>query len=223
MKTRTTIMLPVAALACAAFVPMAMADVVTLHTNADTFISEKSPDANFGDQSLMRVRNREGRVSGWGMDSLVGFDLEPISSWTEVTSATLHLYYAWQSDGDPTERELSLHQITESWDEMDVTWNTRPEYEPTPSDVQIVPDDMGMWIEWDVTVDLQGFIGKTTDNFGWQVVDAEPWDDWFIPMAGFDTKEADGFSPYLTVVPAPSSLGLLGLGGLCMVRRRRTR
>jgi hypothetical protein len=223
MNTRTTLMLPVAALASAAFVPMAMAEVITLNTNADTYISEQSPDANYGDQPLMRVRNREGRISGWGVDSLVGFDMAPISTWTEVTSATLHLYYAWQSDNDPSGRELSLHRVTESWDEMGVTWNTRPTFEQTPSGVQFVPVDTGMWIEWDVTADLQGFIDKTIDNFGWQVVDADPWGDWFIPMSGFTSKEADGFSPYLTIVPAPSSLGLLGLGGLCMVRRRRTR
>jgi hypothetical protein len=210
-------------MAAVVFVQGALAGVVSLDTNADTYVSEKQPDVNLGAWAVIQTRNEEGRTLGWELDGLIGFDMSAISSWTEVTSATLHLYYSWHADNDPVDRSLTAHRITEAWDEMGVTWDTRPQYDAIATDSQDVPVDLGTWMEWDVTSDVQAYVDGNLDVFGWQIMDPVPWGDWAIPIVGFNSKESGEFVPYLTVVPEPSALGLLGIGAITLVRRRRTR
>ena len=84
-----------------------------------------------------------------------------------------------------------------------------------------MPGQTGAWVEWDVTADIQAFVNDPeVSNYGWLLMDPEPWGMGNIPRAYFRTKEHDSYHPYLTVVPEPGTLVTLALGTAAVLRRR---
>jgi hypothetical protein len=168
----------------------------------DTWISMRSPDANYGSGEGMSVRNRYGHPShpkNWERDVLVRYDLSSIPSGTPIASAVLYLYYYDYGDSDPTGRDLTAYRITSDWSEDYVTWNTRPDLDPEATSYSIVPSPTGKWMHWDVTSDVQDFINGQEVNYGWQVMDTTYWGDFNIPIIKYRTKEYGDYIPYLEV------------------------
>ena len=75
---------------------------------------------------------------------------------------------------------------------------------------------------WDVTSDVQVFVDDLEPNYGWMISDEGPWHTFDIPVPIFYSKEFDAhsMSPYLSVVPEPATLVLLGLGAGTLACRR---
>lgn len=74
-----------------------------------------------------------------------------------------------------------------------------------------------------VTADVQAWVNAPATNFGWVAVGTDPTD---ANYNGYSTDEHanTGFRPLLSVtyvVPEPTSLGLLVLGGLAVLSRRQ--
>ena len=91
---------------------------------------------------------------------LVGMSVAPLpGSAQTITSATLHIWGAYSTDTSATVR---VHRITALWDEMSVTWNTRPTFDGAIAGS--FTSGTG-WLSVDVTSLVQAW-ASGTPNFG---------------------------------------------------------
>jgi hypothetical protein len=77
------------------------------------------------------------------------------------------------------------------------------------------------WVEWDVTAIAQAWYAGTLDNYGFVVRQA---DDTYNRRVNFTATEGGGNAPLLeiTYTPEPTTMGLLAIGGLAFLKRRRS-
>lgn len=174
------------------------AGVQTFYPSDDTYISQHDPDMNPGPRLFLRTRG----LTSWRLDVLTKFDLSGIPAGTDVSSAKLRLYYYEHQDGNPIGHPLKLYRITSAWDEDTVTWNTCPFDDPTVIDTVTIPSP-GVWLEWDVTGEVQAFVDGQASNFGWRLIDGDSSTN---DMAYFYSKEYGSLIPYLCVDTGPGNL-----------------
>ncbi len=167
-------------------------DDATIRYNRDT------PD---GDTEYMSVRNMHGApgTPGWEKDSLIKFDISSIPKGSKIYSAKLRLYYHHWHDNNPVGRELRIYRLIDDWSEETVHWFNQPQHVSSPTDASLVPATTGIWMEWDVTADVQDFINGGIPNYGWIIKDEMYWGDFNIPITYFTTKEYGAYTPYLVV------------------------
>jgi len=103
--------------------------------------------------------------------------------------ATLHIYLT-----DTYYRTITVHRITDSWDEMEVTWNNFGN--------AFIPDVVGSftihglgWHEADVTGLVEGWLNGIYSNYG-MLLDQVP--NWY-PLNAFNSREAGINTPYLEI------------------------
>jgi len=179
-------------------------DIKTFNPTDDVSIKEATPNANYGSSYLV-VRNRYGGFGqpGYEDDILIKFDISELSSGVTIISATLNLFYYKWSENFPVGRPLTLYRITSDWDEAIVTWNTRPSYNTAVTSMATVPSSPNVWVEWDVTSDVEIFVKGQEINYGWQIMDETYWGMFDIPATWFHQKEYSGngdeYIPYLEI------------------------
>ena len=92
-------------------------DTYTLYPSKDTHIRHIFPNDNYGSYDELATRNEYGGGGspGYGIDTLIEFDLSEIPSGSTIVNATLHLYFSRWTETFPGGRLLTMHQITENW------------------------------------------------------------------------------------------------------------
>lgn len=180
----------------------------TFYPSDDSEISQFEPDANYGSLEYMLTRNSGG--SNWEADVLVKFDISSIGSGETITSAKLKLYYFYWDDNNPAGNFLDLCRITSDWNEDSVTWTDKPTHTEESCVRATVPGSPGVWMEWDVTADVQSFVSEPATNYGWLLIDMTYFGGVDIPRTWFRTKEMR------TPIPTLSQSGLLGFGSLLL-------
>jgi len=175
-------------------------DPQTFYPTDDASIKEYTPNTNYGTSYLV-VRNKYGGGGspGYEDDLLIKFDISDITAGTIIVSANLNLYYNSWISNNPAGRPLTLYKVTDDWDEDTVTWNTRPSYTPEVTSSSIVPGSPGVWLEWNVTEDVQTFVDGEETNYGWQIMDETYWGTYDIPATLFHQKEHEIDIPYLEI------------------------
>jgi hypothetical protein len=171
----------------------------TFYPTDDAYIKHSVPNGNGGSHEYFNVRNEYGGTGG-GLEyaGLIKFDISSLPSDATINSATLSIYYFDYWDMNPVGRDIHLYRATSDWDEMTVTWNNQPPYEPHNPAYTPVPSSFG-WMTWDVTNDIQDFVNGQETNYGWKVIDDNYW-GWFeIPTARFRTKEYGSDTPQLEI------------------------
>ena len=173
-----------------------------LYPTDDTVLDKGSSDPNHSDGAypLIVIRNEYG-AGGYDIfeaDGLVKFDISLLHN-AVISSATLHLYYFEWDDNNPAGRPLNLYRITSNWDEDTARWNNQPTYAPQPIAYATVPSSYE-WMSWNVTNDVQLFINRQANNYGWKITDETYWGDGNIPQTCFRTKEYGNYIPYLEIV-----------------------
>jgi len=168
----------------------------------DAFINQRHPN-ELAEGDHLETANWDGgppNDDNWERDILIRFDLSHIPEGTSIKSATLYIYYYHWDDTDPVDRNLTCYRITGAWNEETVTWNKKPTYAPVVTADSKVPSAWG-WMSWNVTEDVGDFVNGRTVNWGWQIMDEEPWGTWDIPTTFFRCKETKFPSqvPYLEV------------------------
>ena len=97
--------------------------------------------------------------------TLIQFDLSPVSS---VDSATLRMCLrdteGWFHGAPPVPPNIVAHRVTDPWEELSVTWHTRPDYD---SVVEASTRVSGVgWYEWDITALVQAWKSGAHPNYG---------------------------------------------------------
>ena len=172
-------------------------DTITLYPSEDVRINQRHPNDNFGLTSLW-ISNKYGATSSdWEQDILIKFDLSSIPNSASIISASLHIYYYDYKDTNPVGRPITCYRITSSWNEMEVTWNTRPSYYSSFTSIAHVPSTWG-WMSWDVKNDVSDFVSGSKTNYGWQLMDETYWGYFDIPQQLYKSRE-DSPKPYLEI------------------------
>ena len=158
---------------------------------ADAHVSPSQPDVNSGTLTNLNV--------GGGYTALLQFDLGVLPSGTtsaQITRATLRLYCN-QAD---TPGALSVAQVTSTWGEYSVTFNTLPAA-GSPFATAQVPA-AGQFITVDVTSAVQSWVTSPSSNNGLALTAASA-------VLQFDSKENDqtAHSPQLEIALAAGTNG----------------
>lgn len=131
----------------------------------DSWVDEGSPNATNGSTTVVRVRS-----SGNNRRAFVHFDVVgscALPAGAQVVNATVSLF---MTSAPAASRTYELRRATASWAESSVTWNNQPSVTGVSSTVSTGTLD-NVRLSWDVTTDVQAFVGGTT-NDGWRVSDA---------------------------------------------------
>lgn len=171
-----------------------------------------------------------------------------------ITAATLGLYYWNRPHDDPAGRTYNVYRLTNLWDETDSSWQARdehqsaeplywdsylggqPTYQPGGGDFAEtvyasadVPEDVNVWMTWDVTALVRDWVGPDFANRGLIIADSDEVEsDPGMAVsyhARFRSREYSDANlwPYLevTYIPEPASMAAFGLGLATLACRRR--
>jgi hypothetical protein len=93
-----------------------------VRSDADTWVDETQPAANFGDRGTMTLRSRKQGQTQENGRALVRFPLPTVPSGCSVTAASMRLGALTSAAG----RTLQAFRAAAVWDEATVTWSTQP-------------------------------------------------------------------------------------------------
>lgn len=138
----------------------------------DSYISEASPNSNYGDDGELKVRSKNCPNPMENRRAFVQFDFH-FPTGTIINSATLKLY---MKDAPSEDRTYEARRVLAYWKERDpgpgdgIDWNNQPAVEGVTNSVSS-GDTNPKWLEWNVTSDVQGFVDGTYSNYGWRISD----------------------------------------------------
>jgi len=136
---------------------------------ADSYVSEKSPDSNYGSDSELEVRSKDGGSGHENKRTYIKFDFH-LPTGTVVSSAIMKLY---MKDTPSSSRTYDAKRVLGNWKERDpngIDWNNKPDVDAITNSVS-TGDNNPKWLSWDVTNDVQSFISGTA-NYGWRLSDS---------------------------------------------------
>jgi len=175
----------------------AFSGTATLPATADTSISDRNPDNNFGADVHVSA-GRDGNAGGNPRRALFQFNLGSIPAGSTINSATLKLVVVKTPSFGPMNSNFKLHRLTAGWIEGtktgnngqpaslgEATWNNRAhgiaawtggvgasgDFIAGPSaSTAITGNGSYSWSSVQLTTDIQGWLDNPGQNFGWLVV-----------------------------------------------------
>jgi len=132
----------------------------------DSWIDSSNVDSTHGTSSLLGVRNDGDNDV---RKSFVRFDLDSVlNDSTTINSAIFRLFMYSQPNNAG---EHVVKRISEDWNETGLNWANQPSTFGISDLADVTNLTNGLWIEWDVSFDVRGFINGSYDNHGWMVED----------------------------------------------------
>jgi len=171
--------------------------VATIFTSKDSFLREGIKESNEGANQVLRVIG----TGPTNNRALIAFDqgqIETVLDGKSLESATLKIFVI-SNDGKWTDGQtISIHELTADWVEGNginapfgnfigtqkgVNWNCTDgtnctnwnggSYDLVPTDViQITNEVDGLWIEFDVTGDIEALVDGSENN-GWIIMKSD--------------------------------------------------
>ena len=141
----------------------ATADTASFGATADSQVQEDKPTNNYGTRANMDVKSQPTKLRR----DFVAFDVSSIPAGSTVNSATLTLCLTRVTAG----RVHEVRQVTQSWAETTITWNTQPTVSASLTDSITMPASVGC-VSWTVTSDVQAWVDGAANN-GWRVGDQD--------------------------------------------------
>ncbi len=127
----------------------------------DGYMFKGNPDTNFNSSEL---------IIGYGfglndiLRSFLQFDLSTVPANATIVSADLKLfqYESINMEG----LIIGVHQVKEPWSENTLTWTNQPSYDAAPEDTILRDPSENIWISWDITLLMQGWVDGSIANYG---------------------------------------------------------
>ncbi|MBW2974170.1 DNRLRE domain-containing protein, partial [Candidatus Woesearchaeota archaeon] len=131
---------------------------------SDSYASEESADMNYGSSEELVSGENESKIT----EILVKFSVD-IPEEANITNANLSLYF-YNSTISPSDAlNLSARRVTGSWDELSVTWNSKPGYVSSSSDEANLTEAYG-WVGWNVTGIVRLWVNGSAADWGFAIV-----------------------------------------------------
>lgn len=131
----------------------------TVDAVTDTYVDQGSATSNFGSTTTASVQSRSGSRN---RRMLLDFTLPVTPTGCSVTAATLRVNASAVSG---TVRTLEVRQVSSTWAEKVVTWNTKP----TTTGTAATASTATGWMSWTVTSMVQSMISGT--DYGFEIKD----------------------------------------------------
>ncbi len=210
-----------------------------LNSVAETTLNESSVNNNMGGHATMHAGFTNGGTERRG---LIQFDVSGIPSGSTITSVTLQLTVP--SGNTANSPNFALHRMNTVWGEGnksgnngaaagagEATWNdsgfgawatpgagSGTDYVAAASaNTNVLGLGSYNWSSSGLSADVQAWVDGTANN-GWILIET-------TSVSGTARRFSSNGAPTLTVVytpvPEPSSVALLGLGGIALILRRR--
>lgn len=147
-------------------------DSVTLQPDAiegkDAYVMDIFPEDNFGDITFLSV----GVYTVPFARSYLQFDLSPIPPEAVILDANLGLYY--DSSYGLTSLPIGLYEVTESWAEDTITWDSQPASSSEAVDIQIIPaSQTNDFIYWQIVDLVEQWQAGSIENYGMVLLDTD--------------------------------------------------
>jgi hypothetical protein len=207
---------------CAVTRGQALAEgTVTLWASEDAWVNEQNPEASYGANTYVSLKDRSGAAEAWikfGAQDAQKLRKEQIGD----ASLWLYQYMGTYSPGD----DLSLHLGESGWSENTMNWATKPGYSVDGISSISVQEGEGVWREWkglggllktwsggDLCVVLENHLDGKNEEFFGRFYSSEYAVPEFRPQIKVTT----------TPEPVSALLFLAGAGTLVAVKRRNTK
>ncbi len=129
----------------------------------DAEVRQGNPTHNYGSSVFLSASSDEGANTR----VFIEFDI-PFPVGTTIHSAVLNMY---MYDTPPLSRTLSIQRAQSSWAEEEIHWNNQPAGSGSDTDVVVTGNIANIWLPFDVTSDVVGFVTGVFDNNGWVIRD----------------------------------------------------
>ena len=138
---------------------------------ADAYVDQSQADKNFGNSKELVIKSfKDKHDKEKNIRTFIKFDFN-FPSGTTILSSNLKLY---MKSAPSTSRDYEARRVLGSWKERDsygIDWNTQPSVDGTLTDSALSGTTKDVWLSWNVTSDVQSFVGGTS-NYGWQLKDS---------------------------------------------------
>ncbi len=156
--------------------------VVALLATEDSFVDQANPNTNYGGAQTLEVQSWTSKNE----HAFLKFNLASIPGTATILSARLRLYLVTAPNPSRTN---DLRRVSTAWLQGTITWNnTQPPAVAGISASAATGSTNGVWIEWDLTADVQAFVNGSYPNNGWRINDAQP-DSAAKKVAKYDSRE----------------------------------
>lgn len=199
-------------------------------SSKDTFVYSFLPTFNFNaaasgfDTILASGRSS----SGHDLRTLIEFNLSGVTLGAGEI-ATLNLFVAdGGSVGFPVVNPspggaviADVFPVTSAWDANTVNWNTQPTFGATAIDFETI-DGIGRYVTFDVTAQVQSWLGNPSSNFGFSVQQrAVVVNGGSVQAVYHSSSSANRPFLYVGPVPEPTAAASLLAAAPLLCRRRR--
>lgn len=202
------------------FVSFAEADPIhiRIEMDQDSYVASSAPDTNNANVGYLYLVNANGSWSARTfmqstnlMSALAGY------SAADVTKAEVVLQVKEYGTGVTAD----VHTVNGTWDESTITWNNMPG--TTDSGIDVTTGVQGSYPKFDATDMVKGWLNSPSSNHGLMLLTQY--------VAGsvkytklYCSEDAASVTPlfdvYLDPAPEPCTMILLGIGGLCLLRKK---
>ena len=137
---------------------------IILMPTGDTYVFKLRPDTNFSTNKLLYAGSEHGYCNDNIYRSFITFDTPKLPPGSKLISATLRLHV---DDVIPKDKSIiTVNRVTSFFSAANVTWNTAPRFVPTRSMFDVKRNQVGRFVETDITALVRGWINKSIPNFG---------------------------------------------------------
>jgi len=128
-------------------------DIVTLDPIADSYVNESSPDTNYGNYTRLSIK-----CNSYHRYAYIMFDLSSLPPDATIIAANLGLTLTSIGGSGEWGVHIGAHYCPDnSWNETEITWNNKPDFEPNPTVSKSFA--WTIWVPtrrwWNITVDVQ--------------------------------------------------------------------